>query len=214
MTADDLKDLAIAAQFDAAMASVHWLYANAPNAPTYATRAELLSAILPLVVDVPGDLAEFGVYTGSITQYVRPRFPQRRYFAFDSFRGVPDHMVLALAQHAYDRGGVIPDLPPDTIVHAGWFDETVPCWRASFDGTLAFVYVDCDLYASVRTVLDGITDRLAVGAVLAFDDWYNFPNWQAHSARAVAETTGLWLQPLGFCTKEHSGAFRVCGSGH
>ena len=171
----------------------------------------MLDALLPLVRDVPGDLAEFGVYTGSITRYVRPRFPSRRYHAFDSFRGVPDNMVLALAQHSFDMGGVIPSLPPDTDVHAGWFADTVPAWRASFPGMLALVYVDCDLYTSVRTVLYGISDRLSVGAILAFDDWYNFPNWQAHSARAAEEVMGKRLEPIGFCTKEHSGAFRVSG---
>ena len=205
----DFKDLAIAAQFDAALTSVHWLYANAPHAPTYETRLELLDAVLPEVVGITGDLAEFGVYTGSVTRHVRPRFPYRGYHAFDSFLGVPETMVLSVAKHSFDLGGVVPDLPPATIVHAGWFADTVPLWSAAFEGKLAFVYIDCDLYASVRTVLDGIVDKLSVGAVLAFDDWYNFPNWQAHSARAVAEMTGLRLDPLGFCTKEHSGAFRV-----
>jgi hypothetical protein len=208
-----LKDISIAAQFIAATSSAQWLHENADGAPTYDRRPTLLDAVLPIVPQ-DGDFAEFGVFTGAVTRFIRPRVAGRAYHAFDSFRGVPGTMTLAVAKHAFDLGGVIPDLPPDTTVHAGWFEDTVPQWRAKFSAPIAFAYIDCDLYGSVRTVLEGIADRVRPGSILVFDDWYNFPNWQAHSLRAAqefVENYGIRLEPLGFCTLEHAGAFRVAG---
>lgn len=205
------KDINIAAQFNAAASSAQWLYANADRVALHAHRTDLLLAILPMVPP-DGDLAEFGVFTGAVTRFVRPRFTDRTYHAFDSFRGVPEAMSLAIAKHSFDLEGVIPDLPPNTTIHAGWFEQTVPAWHARHSAPIAFAYIDCDIYDSVRTVLDGIADRVRPGSILAFDDWYNFPNWQAHSLRAAQEFQekyGIRLEPIGFCTLEHAGAFRV-----
>ncbi len=206
-----LKDIRIAAQLSAAASSAEWLYANADRAPTYPRRPDLLEAVLPLV-PAEGDFAEFGVFKGAVTWFLRPRFPDRAYHAFDSWQGVPEAMSLAVTKFGFDLGGAVPDLPADTTVHVGWFEDTVPNWRERFNSTLAFAYIDCDLYESVRTVLEGMADRLRHDSILVFDDWYNFPNWQAHSLRAANEWTerhGLSLEPLGFTVLEHAAAFRV-----
>jgi Methyltransferase domain len=206
-----LKDIRIAAQLGAAASSAEWLYANADRAPTYARRPELLEALIPLI-PAQGDFAEFGVFKGAVTWFVRPRFPDRAYHAFDSWKGVPEAMSLAVSKFSFDLGGTVPDLPADTTIHAGWFEDTIPAWRARCPATVAFAYIDCDLYESVRTVLEGIADRVRPSSILVFDDWYNFPNWQAHSLRAANEWSGrhgISLEPLGFTVLEHSAAFRV-----
>jgi hypothetical protein len=206
-----LKDIRIAAQFRAATSSAEWLHANADRAPAYARRPELLEAVIPQI-PAQGDFAEFGVFKGAVTWFVRPRFPDRAYHAFDSWKGVPEAMSLAVSKFSFDLGGTVPDLPADTTVHAGWFEDTIPAWRARCAATVAFAYIDCDLYESVRTVLEGIADRVRPGSILVFDDWYNFPNWQAHSLRAVNEWSGrhrISLEPVGFTVLEHSAAFRV-----
>jgi hypothetical protein len=52
------------------------------------------------------------------------------------------------------------------------------------------------------------------GAIVAFDDWYNFPNWQAHSRRALEELVarnGTKFTPIGLTYREHAVAFRYDG---
>jgi hypothetical protein len=207
------KDVRLAAQIRAAISSAEWLHKNADHAPTYSRRVEMLEALFPLI-PAEGDLAEFGVFTGAVTRFVRPRFMDRRYHAFDSWRGVPEEMSLSVAKFSFDLNGVVPELPPETTIHAGWFDETIPKWREQFETPLAFAYIDCDLYESVKTVLEGITDRIRPGTILAYDDWYNFTNWEAHSPRATqewAQRHAIEMEPIGFTTLEHAGSFRIAG---
>jgi hypothetical protein len=204
-------DVRLAGQVRAAISSAEWLHENADRAPTYSRRVEMLEALFPFI-PADGDLAEFGVFTGAVTRFVRPRFMDRRYHAFDSWRGVPEAMGLSVAKYSFDLNGVIPELPPETTIHAGWFDETIPKWREQFEAPIAFAYIDCDLYESVKTVLEGLTDRIRPGTILAFDDWYNFPNWEAHSLKASrewAQRHGIKMEPMGFTTLEHAGSFRI-----
>ena len=56
---------------------------------------------------------------------------------------------------------------------------------------VAIAWVDCDLYASTVPVLDFLTDRLAQGAILLFDDWFCFKgDPTVGEAKACAE----WLE--------------------
>jgi Methyltransferase domain len=207
------SNIRLASQMRAATTSAEWLHKNADRTPTYARRNQMLEASFPSI-PAEGDLAEFGVFTGAITRFVRPRFADRRYHAFDSWRGVPEAMGLAVNKFGFDLGGVVPKLPPDTTIHAGWFHETIPKWREQFDAPIAFAYIDCDLYESVCTVLEGLTDRILPGTILAFDDWYNFPNWEEHSLKASREWMerhGIRMEPVGVTTVEHAVAFRIVG---
>lgn len=205
------KDIRVTSQIAAGQSSAAWIADHADKVAVFTLRYELLLDLVKQ--ELPdGDLAEFGVHTGAVTRELRPRFPQRAYHAFDSFLGVPESMALSIRAGDFSLGGDIPALPPNTTVHAGWFDQTIPAFRETFEGQLAFVYIDCDLYESVKTVLDTLHDRLAQNAIVAFDDWYNFPNWQAHSKRAVDELvqrTGIRFTPIGITTREHAVAFRV-----
>jgi hypothetical protein len=205
------KDIRVVSQLTAGQTSAAWIAEHADKVDPFATRYEMLLHLM--TQDIPdGDLAEFGVFTGAVTRLLRPHYADRAYHAFDSFLGVPETMGLAIRAGDFTLGGNVPDLPPDTTVHAGWFDKTVPAFRENFKGRLAFVYIDCDLYESVSVVLENLHGLFADNAIVAFDDWYNFPNWQAHSKRAVdelVERTGLRFTPAGVCVREHSVAFRV-----
>ena len=208
-----LKDIRIPAQIAAGQSSASWIARWADGVKVDTWRRDMLDRLC--TDDLPaGDIAEFGVFTGAVTHFLRPRFPERAYHAFDSFLGVPGAMGLTIHAGDFSLSGAIPPLPADVVVHAGWFDETLPKFCDAYRGQLAFVYIDCDLYSSVKTVLDHILDKLAVGAIVAFDDWYNFPNWEAHSYRAFLELvarTGARFTPVGLTAREHAVAFRYDG---
>lgn len=179
---------------------------------------------------VAGDYLEFGVfrgdsfiqafnsirhvyqwYTGQNVHSPQQRVKAReirdnmRFFAFDSFRGLPE--PKGLDRHSRDfaegqfactsraflnrlkRNGV--DLSKVVAV-PGWFEdtcteETIKKHRMS---AASIVHIDCDLYESTRIVLKFVEPLLVDGTVLIFDDWYCFranPVW----ASSVRSASGL-----------------------
>jgi hypothetical protein len=207
------KDMRVTAQIAAGQSSAAWIANHADKVNTYPTRHDMLEELCKGELPA-GGLAEFGVFTGAVTRFLRPRFPTRTYHAFDSFEGVPESMGLAIKAGDFALGGTIPELPDGVTTHIGWFEDTVPVFRQQYTDRLAFVYIDCDLFESVKTVLANLHDLLAPGAIVAFDDWYNFPNWQAHSRRALeelVERTGTKFTPIGLTFREHAVAFRYDG---
>ena len=71
------------------------------------------------------------------------------------------------------KAGVRPD---DVEVVAGFYDKTLNQHTKSKRSLekASVVYVDCDLYASTKLVLEFIEDLVDVGSILMFDDWHVF----------------------------------------
>ena len=83
---------------------------------------------------------------------------------------------------------------------------------AEHAGPVSFLHVDCDLYASTRTVLELVGPRLVEGTVIAFDEYYNFSGWQDHEYRAWAEyveQTDLRFEYLGLTMDDEQVTVRV-----
>jgi O-methyltransferase len=164
---------------------------------------------------VPGDYLEFGSFEGkSLVQAfgaieevygdryadvethsreyrekVRELWQRMRFFAFDSFQGLPPVSGIDAESSDFAEGmfgcsledflanvraaGV--DVDKVTAV-PGWFDETCSPKTVERYGMrhAAIVHVDCDLYRSAAVALDFIEPLLVDGTVLIFDDWYAF----------------------------------------
>jgi len=158
---------------------------------------------------VEGDYLEFGVYRGeSFATAYRSLLRQRRghslsgpeppeyrswkanpprFFAFDSFEGLPPGAVERHADYfpgAYRcsaaeftasiaRDGV--DLSR-VIVVPGFYDQTLHQDTKRTHGLTkaAVVMIDCDLYESTVPVLDFLTDLVGQGTILIFHDWFRF----------------------------------------
>lgn len=137
-------------------------------------------------------------------QRVTPR--PRRFFAFDSFAGLPDPVgpdagSARFAKGRYDcsqqeftrilaRRGV--DLRQVVIV-PGFYEQTLTdhLKQAHHLTAASVVMIDCDLYASARTALEFVSSLIVDGTVLIFDDWFNFKaNPELGEQRACRE----WLQ--------------------
>jgi hypothetical protein len=77
----------------------------------------------------------------------------------------------------------------------GFFDETLKPENRELSAldidraTVAFI--DCDLYESTVPVLDFLSAVLVDGAVLIFDDWFNF---RARPDRGQQRATHEWLE--------------------
>lgn len=171
--------------------------------------AQLLSAEL-----VEGDYLEFGVYRGgsfahafhtmrdvyrtrSVDHIHSPEYHQRvleiwnrmRFFAFDSFAGLPDPVGtdreskdFTAARFAYDVSDFCKNLKASgvdlskVVVVPGWFDDT--CNDQTIQKhqikAASVVHVDCDLYESTKVALKFVEPLLVDGTVVIFDDWYCF----------------------------------------
>jgi O-methyltransferase len=160
---------------------------------------------------ITGDYVEFGVFRGRTFAEAwnagrRYRLNEMRFYAFDSFAGLPEVVSEKDAGGTFEGGqfsaarAVFEKTlrknrvdPKRVTVVEGFYDETLSeAKRKELSiEKVAIAWVDCDLYASTVPVLDYLTNVLVDGAVLIFDDWYCF-NGRADRGeqRACAE----WLE--------------------
>lgn len=159
-----------------------------------------------------GPYLEFGVGAGrSAVAAIRAHQREnpetvRRFFLFDSFRGLPAlegpdacSRQFHEGQYAFDAGHVRETLrahgvwrPARVKLIEGFFEESLPRFdTAEFGGRRAtVVHVDVDLHASARTVLEFVTPHLQQGTVMLFDDWNAFSASWRHGERAAVRE---WL---------------------
>lgn len=164
-----------------------------------------------------GFALEFGVYKGGSLRHMAATFPERSFAGFDSFEGLPEPWVRS-GDSTYETGHFavekLPLVPPNTELVKGFFDQTLPGWLTQNPGPVGFVHIDCDLYGGAIFVLRSLTDRLADGAVIVFDelsDWQGagvYDSWRDGEWRALNE----WLIETGFVCRILSRDDRFCAA--
>ena len=142
------------------------------------TRSRIIDKTLDHLDDVDGDILEFGVYNGESLLTFAERCPTRRIFGFDSFEGLPQAWWTRPAG-TFKNTIPIPERPNLTLV-PGLFDESLPGFLKGWTGRAALVHIDCDLYQSTLSCLLAILPRCQVGAVLLFDEYWNYPEFARH----------------------------------
>ena len=81
----------------------------------------------------------------------------------------------------------MPKVPGNVTLHAGFFADTLPGWLDQNPGPVAFIHIDSDLYEPARCVFEHLEERIVPGTIIVFDEYFNYPNWQAHEFRAFSE---------------------------
>lgn len=167
--------------------TLDFIAATMPDAIAFDTPRELmLHAISHTTVE--GLWAEFGVNEGGTISCIARQRPRETIHGFDSFEGLPeDWSGNAMAAGFFNRKGRLPKVPSNVVLHPGWFDRTAPRFAAAHTGPLAFLHVDCDLYSSTATIFSALGERIVPGTVIVFDEYFNYPNWQAHEHKAFTE---------------------------
>lgn len=151
-------------------------------------------------VNIPGLIAEFGIFQGKSLRVLAEQFPDRDIIGFDSFQGLPEPWVRS-AQSIYPAGHFAlaqpsSDFPSNVRIVPGFFNESLPIWRDTLSSPLALIHIDADLYSSARDVLWHLNDFIVRGTVLVFDelcDWQDsgvYANWPEGEWRALNE----WLR--------------------
>jgi len=72
-------------------------------------------------------------------------------------------------------------------------------------GLIGFLHIDSDLYSSAKTIFELLEPRLKPGAVIVFDEYFNFTEWQECEYKAFMEflgKTGLSFEFIGYNRNE------------
>lgn len=162
--------------------------------------------------EIAGDYLEFGVYRGGTFvnawhQATVRDLHDMRFYAFDSFRGLPDPALSGVdaggefvqGEFSSDRSSFERNLVRAGVdmsrvqIVEGFYDETLTETRRDELSlkSAALVWIDCDLYSSTARVLDFITPLVADGTVLVFDDWHCF---RSRPDRGEQRACGEWLE--------------------
>jgi hypothetical protein len=197
--------------------SVDYVESAMPDALGFETQRDLINYSVQSV-DIEGHYLEFGVYTGGTIRYIAKRIGKRTIHGFDSFEGFAEVWSgFSLGHKTFDNKGRLPRVPDNVALHRGYFNESLPQWLADNPGPVAFVHIDCNLYSSTKTVLDLLGPRLAVGSVILFDEYFNYPGWEQHEFKAFQEfvsATGITYTYIAFARQQVAVRVTSVGAGN
>ncbi|MFA6959818.1 MAG: TylF/MycF/NovP-related O-methyltransferase [Opitutaceae bacterium] len=182
------KDVALRAEMHrrALKDTADFVEANMTTALSCQSRLEHLTYVATHIKD--GHFLEFGVFSGQTINHMAGIFPNRTLYGFDSFEGLPEAWFGSRYNPVnFDRKGSMPKVKTNVKLIAGWFDSTLPAFLQANPGPVAFAHVDCDIYSSTKTVLELLAPRFVPGSVIAFDEFFNYPNFRQHEIKAFFE---------------------------
>lgn len=127
--------------------------------------------------NVPGNMAEVGVYTGEFSKLFNRYFPEKKLYLFDTFEGF-DLERDAVNDCDKDRFKdtsiqlVLSKMknPDNCIIRKGYFPDTA----SDIDGSFSLVSLDCDLYNPILAGLEFFYPRLSKGGYIFVHDFGSY----------------------------------------
>ena len=130
--------------------------------------------------NIPGDVAELGVFRGDFAVLINAAFPDRTIHLFDTFEGFPSEDIQIEFDHGLSeaKAGDFSETARDIVekrlqnrekalFYKGYFPST---FQACMAKEFAFVSIDADLYAPTAAALPLFWERLSPGGVLLVHD--------------------------------------------
>jgi hypothetical protein len=209
------RNLVVDLQLQAKRQSLEYIDRHMMHCMHFRSRWELLRYGLAQA-PAGGLVVEFGVYEGDSIRVIAD-WAGRPVHGFDSFEGLPeDWSGTSETAGKFNARGRLPRVPANVTLHAGWFEDTLPPFLAAHAEPVAFANINCDLYSSTKTVFEALAPRIGAGTILAFDEYFNYHNWQQHEFKAFQEFVrdhGVRYQYLGFTQSGGSVLLCVLGTG-
>lgn len=126
-----------------------------------------------------GEIAEVGVYKGGTGKLIAKACPNKKVHLFDTFSGMPQTDSNVDHHKEGDFSDTSLEAVKDFLkglnnieFHPGFFPATADAVK---DRLFSLVYVDVDIYQSVKDCLEFFYSRMATGGVMIFDDY----EWKA-----------------------------------
>ena len=194
------KSIPLERQRRALMSTVDFIEKNLRLLDTVGSKNELLTKAFKSA-DVSGDrlILEFGVFMGHSVNHIA-KMTEQRVFGFDSFKGLPEGWldIWKVGSFAVPKP---PKVRANVTLVQGWFNESLPVFLKEHKGDVGYLHVDSDLYSSAKTIFDELEPRLKPGAVIVFDEYFNYPEWEQCEHKAFTEfleRTGYSVEYLGY----------------
>ena len=160
---------------------------------------------------VKGSVMEFGVRHANSTRQLAA-LSEQQVHGFDSFEGIPEDWHDE-GKGSYSTRGVIPKVPSNIHLHAGWFDATLPTFLEANAEQARLINIDCDIYSSTKTVLDLLAPRIVKGTVIIFDEYIGNQHWREDEYKAFQEAVtayGWQYEYLAFSFFTKQVVVRIC----
>ena len=130
---------------------------------------------------------EFGVFSGTSINFFSQNISKNIY-GFDSFEGLKeDWLGTSVTKGTFDLKKKIPKLNSNVVPISGWIQDTLPKFLDENKPKINFVHMDVDTYESSKFVLENIKPFLIKGAIILFDELYNFEGWDVGEYKALTE---------------------------
>jgi hypothetical protein len=154
---------------------------------------------------------ELGVFKGTTISCLAEARPDLEFHGFDSFEGLPEDWDCGtkyVEGKAFDREGVMPNVPDNVKLYKGWFEDTLPPFLDEQSSSISFLHVDCDIYSSTAYALTELDSRIIPGTIIRFDElacWRSafgeatpqgearralYTTWEEHEWKALNE----WME--------------------
>ncbi len=173
--------------------TIDLLYTPIKKAIKFNTKEEIRGMAINLAIENESNLEkgyeyfylEFGVYKGDSANFFAKKV--KKIYAFDSFQGLRSDWEGALPKGTFNLNKKIPKLKRNVIPVVGWAEDTIENFLITNSPKINFVHFDMDLYDSTKFTLKVIKPYLTKGAVLLFDEYFNFINWKEGEYKAFTE---------------------------
>lgn len=151
-----------------------------PTATSYKAHLVMALKLLELAPDVPGCVVECGAWKGgsTVNLSLACQIVGRRLYVFDSFEGLPPtdpNDREAVGYQAGDYAGSLDKVKANVRRYGslaicefvkGWYKNTLP----KFDQSIALIFLDVDLEASLHICVKELWPRLIDGGYLFTDE--------------------------------------------
>ena len=180
-----------------------------PKAKMFPDESALRAYALSMAKE--GLYLEFGVYSGKTINEIAEAKPEEMIYGFDSFEGLPDDWRTGFEAGRFSME-LLPDVRENVTLIKGWFEDTLPKFVREHPQKCAFVHIDCDIYASAKTVLTCLRDLIVPDTILLFDEYFNYPSWRDHEFKAFQEfvaENGVEYEYIGYVEAYEQAAVRI-----
>lgn len=155
---------------------------------------------------------EFGVFNGRTINLCSEKHPERLFYGFDSFEGLPEDWRQDYSKGHFSLNGNLPQVNLNVSLIKGVFSDTLDKFLIENSQQVSFLHIDCDLYSSTRYVLEKLKDRFFTGSVIIFDEFYNYPGWEQGEYKAWQEFVSLYginYEYIGYNINHEQVALRI-----
>ena len=168
---------------------------------------EKISAILT-EKNIPGAVAELGVYRGDFAKVINSVFPDRKFYLFDTFEGFPETDLNYEITHGLLRNdiGKLANTSVDYVLNKMPYREKCIIRKGYFPDTAvgleneqyAFVNIDVDLYKPIMAGLEYFWPRMVENGYIFVHDYFSFSYDGAQKAiNEFAEKNNVGFIPIG-----------------